>query len=91
MCDDDLPLIVGDYDAERVAPWIDYLYGRWELGLPDAPGTYAVATLEGVCTGYRHYVVRGGRVVDPQQGHSEPGWVGWRWSVSLPWPPREVP
>lgn len=87
---DDTPLLVGDYDQDMVEPWIDYLYGKWEKGLPELPGDYAIATLEGDYVGLRRYVMSDGEVVDCLQPVNEPGWLGFRWSVALPPPPRAV-
>ncbi len=89
--DSDPPLLIGDYKPELVEPWIAYLYGKWEKGAPDLPGTYAVASLEGDVLGYREWDMRDGKVEQVGRGYKEPGWLGWRWSVSLPNPPKETP
>ncbi len=89
--DEDPPLLVGDYDAVLVEPWIDFLYGKWLKGVPEAPGTYILATLEGHVVGNREFAMREGKVYDPTVGYKEPGWLGWHWSVSIPAPPKAVP
>lgn len=89
--EEDSPLLVGDYDPQLVSPWIDYLYGKWEKGDPELPGWYALMTCEGHVVGYREFIMRDGKVVDPKRGYKEPGWLGYRWSVSLPVPPMGTP
>ena len=89
--DEDPPLLIGNFDPTLVEPWIDYLYGKWEKGSPELPGAYAVASLEGHVLGYREWVMRDGKVALSGQGYKQPGWLGWRWSVSLPVPPVEAP
>ncbi len=89
--DADPPLLIGDYDNELIEPWVTFLYGKWEKGLPESPGTYPVATLDGDVVGAREYTMRQGVVVDVVLGYKEPGWKGWRWSVSIPAPPKAPP
>lgn len=88
---DDTPLLIGDYDPERVRPWLDYLYGEWTRTSPELPGVYDVATLDGDFVGQREYIQREGRVIDPRRAVGEPGWQGWFWSVARPAPPKGVP
>lgn len=89
--EEDVPLLVGDeFDPDRVELWVEFLYGCWEQGLPDLPGTYPVATLEGDFVGFREYSIRDGEIYDPRQGHAEPGWLGFRWSIAVPPPPKGI-
>jgi hypothetical protein len=88
---DDTPLLIGDYDPERVELWIDYLYGAWTKNSPELPGWYAVATLDGDFVGYREYIMVGGKIIDPRRAVNEPGWQGWFWTAALPAPPKGTP
>lgn len=84
------PPLLKEVPEDLLEPWAEYLTGHWFRGVPEQPGLYPLATLEGDFVGYREFVQKGGKVIDPTRGYKEPGWVGWIWSCPLPLPPKKA-
>lgn len=73
-----------DPDIEDFSPWDEFRCGWWQRTRPTRPGTYPVATREGMPAGHRELfpLVTGG--VREHVGFGQPGWEGWWWSRPLP-------
>jgi hypothetical protein len=85
------PPLLQNVEDPFLDPWADYLGGAWIRTLPERPGVYSIATLEGHVVGYRELRMRDGELVDTLHVVNEPGWQGFWWSQPLPPPPKEVP
>ena len=89
--DSDPPLLA-TLEDDRLDAWAAFLGdGEWTLQRPEDPGIYWVASLEGDPVGLRELKMVDGDLVDTKHAHGEPGWQGYWWSHSLPYPPKEVP